>query len=271
DAAVSVATTLPNNSYFVPPDFPRPYAGGKNVSLTVTLPAGICQARLELEQLALQPPQLGVCSQDYLQVSLNGSDTYVPKLCGENSGQHVVLHTGDAEENSLLTLKVSLRERGPERVWAIRIVLFAYLDVATLCPLAPQGCLQFHRGCRGSFRSFGFTEDSLAETLKGLSYAMCIARPIWLQALSLKLRTLSTASPSTVPAAHCQSDFLQLPAGFDSERGLATPVRLCEGNATLVLHLSVQGPLVFYVVSGQTSNPSTQFEIAYSLYPCSFR
>ncbi|CAN7994491.1 unnamed protein product [Ixodes pacificus] len=97
---------------------------------------------------------------------------------------------------------------------------------------------------------------------------MCIARPVWLQALSLKLRTLSTA-PSTDMATHCQSDFVQLPAGFDSKRGLAAPVRICKGNATLALHLSVQGPLVFYVVSGQGSNPNMQFEIFYSLYPCS--
>lgn len=71
------------------------------MSLTVTLPAGICQARLELEQFNLQPPLQGACSQDYLQVSLNGSDTYVPKLCGENAGQHGTYQSPQAVTGSL--------------------------------------------------------------------------------------------------------------------------------------------------------------------------
>lgn len=81
-------TTLSNNSYFVQPEFPKPFLGGRNVSLTVLLPSGMCQVRLELEDFRLLPPRSGVCVHDYFQVSLNGSDTFVPKLCGTNAGQH---------------------------------------------------------------------------------------------------------------------------------------------------------------------------------------
>lgn len=274
EALDSVATTLSNNSYFVQPKFPQPFSGAGNVSLTVLLPSSTCQLRLELEEFRLLPPVAGLCLNDSLRVFVNGSDSYVPELCGHNAGQHVVLHFPESEDRSLLSLKVSTRTAGFHRRWSVRIVLY---DCGTP-KLAQHGCLQHHGSCRGSFRSFAYSEQML-HYVRALNYAVCITRPTWLQAISLKIRTLSTAPPAAASSEDngsdaaggplCQSNFIQLPPGFDSQRGLAAPVRICGGNRTVILHMSVQGPLVFYIVSSDDSDQRTQFRVDYSLYPCS--
>lgn len=278
EARNNVETTLSNNSYFVQPQFPQPFGGGENVSLTVLLPASTCQLRLELEQFHLLPPVGGRCLNDSLRVFVNGSDSYVPELCGHNSGQHVVLHFPENEEHSLLSFNVATPTPGFPRRWSVRIVLYNCGSKK----LAQPGCLQHHSGCRGSFRSFAYHEESL-HFVRALNYAVCIARPSWLQAISLKIRTVSRYSPTAATRfggarnntskiseeQECRSNFIQLPPGYDSRRGLAAPVRICGGNRTVILHMSVQGPLVFYIVSSDGVAQRTQFRVDYSLYPCS--
>ncbi|KAL3222972.1 hypothetical protein MRX96_027864 [Rhipicephalus microplus] len=210
----NVETTVSNNSYFVQPGFPKPFTGGKNVSLTVLLPSSTCQLRLELEEFRLLPPVAGRCLNDSMRVFVNGSDSYVPELCGHNAGQHVVLHFPENEEHSLLSVNCGSKK------------------------LAQPGCLQHHGSCRGSFRSFAYTEEAL-HFVRALNYAVCIARPSWLQAISLKIRTVSGYSPAAATRRgdagnddggvgaeqECRSNFIQLPPGYDSRRGLAAPVR----------------------------------------------
>ncbi|KAH8031737.1 hypothetical protein HPB51_020732 [Rhipicephalus microplus] len=274
----NVETTVSNNSYFVQPGFPKPFTGGKNVSLTVLLPSSTCQLRLELEEFRLLPPVAGRCLNDSMRVFVNGSDSYVPELCGHNAGQHVVLHFPENEEHSLLSVSVVTPKSGFERRWSVRIVLYSCGSKK----LAQPGCLQHHGSCRGSFRSFAYTEEAL-HFVRALNYAVCIARPSWLQAISLKIRTVSGYSPAAATRRgdagnddggvgaeqECRSNFIQLPPGYDSRRGLAAPVRICGGNRTVILHMSVQGPLVFYIVSSDGVDQRTQFRVDYSLYPCS--
>lgn len=50
----------------------------------------VCQLRIEFQDLSLAPPNGdGICNTDVLMVS--GGASRVPVLCGENSGQHVVV------------------------------------------------------------------------------------------------------------------------------------------------------------------------------------
>lgn len=50
----------------------------------------VCQLRVEFLDLSLAPPNGdGVCNQDIL--SISGGATNVPNICGENSGQHVIV------------------------------------------------------------------------------------------------------------------------------------------------------------------------------------
>lgn len=50
----------------------------------------VCQLRVEFQDLSLAGPSGdGVCSTDVIQIT--GGATNVPNICGENSGQHVVI------------------------------------------------------------------------------------------------------------------------------------------------------------------------------------
>ncbi|KAL1442225.1 hypothetical protein MTO96_007847 [Rhipicephalus appendiculatus] len=265
EARNNVETTLSNNSYFVQPGFPKPFTGGENVSLTVLLPSSTCQLRLELEEFHLLPPVAGRCLNDSLRVFVNGSDSYVPELCGHNAGQHVVLHFPENEEHSLLSINVVTPKPGFERRWSLSPVVCSTTAVAE----APSAVSRTpKRRCTSCVRS---------------TTPVCIARPSWLQAISLKIRTVSRYSPTAATRRggagnnnggvraeqECRSNFIQLPPGYDSRRGLAAPVRICGGNQTVILHMSVQGPLVFYIVSSDGVDQRTQFRVDYSLYPCS--
>lgn len=51
---------------------------------------GICQLRIEFLDFSLAPPNGdGICNTDV--ISISGSATLVPLLCGENSGQHIIV------------------------------------------------------------------------------------------------------------------------------------------------------------------------------------
>lgn len=64
-----------------------------------------CQLRLELLDFSLaQPSGDGVCSTDVL--SLEGTETDVPLLCGENAGQHIIADFSD-DDPIVLTIKAT--------------------------------------------------------------------------------------------------------------------------------------------------------------------
>lgn len=55
----------------------------------VPMDESVCQLRIDLLDLSLAPPNGdGICSTDVL--SISGSGSNIPLLCGENSGQHVI-------------------------------------------------------------------------------------------------------------------------------------------------------------------------------------
>ncbi|XP_064490351.1 uncharacterized protein LOC135401730 isoform X2 [Ornithodoros turicata] len=255
-----LATTA-NNSYFVQPMFPRPYRDSGNLSLTTLVPRGICQLRIELERFSISDPVNGSCTDDYFQAHVNGSDSILPRLCGRNDGQHLIVHLPISDERSKLTLKVSLGRSGFQRRWSIRIVQYKCGHQNE----APRGCLQYHTSCLGSLRSFAFAQSSPG-SLQGLNYGVCIARPPWMQVISLKLDVLQMSGNST---QDCTDDFLQLPAGLTSNGKPFSRQRLCYQKNSSVFDIAVRGPLVFYVLTGSGAGRHMGFSISYNLFPCS--
>lgn len=62
----------------------------------------VCQLRIEFLDLSLAPPNGdGICNTDI--ISVTGGATNVPNLCGENSGQHVIV---DFSGTSSITIAV---------------------------------------------------------------------------------------------------------------------------------------------------------------------
>lgn len=76
-------------------------------SITVQ-PCGdsVCQLRIELQDLSLAPPNGdGICNTDFLMV--NGGASVVPILCGENSGQHIVVDFLGTKNPITLTIRAT--------------------------------------------------------------------------------------------------------------------------------------------------------------------
>lgn len=77
----------------------------------------VCQLRVEFLDLSLaQPSGDGVCNTDI--ISISGGASNVPNLCGENSGQHVVVDFDGTNAISITIATTSSFTFG--RHWFIR-------------------------------------------------------------------------------------------------------------------------------------------------------
>lgn len=87
-------------------------------SLTVNpCSATVCQLRVEFQDLSLAGPSGdGICNTDVIQIT--GGATNVPNLCGENSGQHVVVDFDGTNPISITIAATSSFTFG--RHWFIR-------------------------------------------------------------------------------------------------------------------------------------------------------
>lgn len=83
---------------------------------------GACQLRLDLLDFALaQPSGDGVCNTDV--ISLSGTESDVPMLCGENSGQHIIADFSD-DNPIVITIKATAGYTFG-RHWNVRVTQIA--------------------------------------------------------------------------------------------------------------------------------------------------
>lgn len=109
-------------------------------SLRVEPNEGICQLRIEFLDFALaQPSGDGICNTDVLSVS--GAASNVPLLCGENSGQHVIVDFMD-KNPIVLTIKATASYTFG-RHWNIRVAQIA-CDADQKGIHIPMICLSSH-------------------------------------------------------------------------------------------------------------------------------
>lgn len=83
-------------------------------------PAGdnVCQLRIDMLDFALAPPNGdGICNTDV--ISITGSATNVPLLCGENSGQHLIVDFAGTNPITIAIKTTSSYTFG--RHWNIRV------------------------------------------------------------------------------------------------------------------------------------------------------
>lgn len=78
----------------------------------------VCQLRIDLLDFALAPPNGdGICSTDV--ISISGSESNVPPLCGENAGQHLIADFSDSNPISIVIKSTATYTFG--RHWNIRL------------------------------------------------------------------------------------------------------------------------------------------------------
>ena len=81
------ATTSQNNTYFISPNYPATDVGIGTCTLDIQYAKNVCQIKLDFKDFSLAQPDVdGVCASQSFEV-LNSLST-VPKICGENTGQH---------------------------------------------------------------------------------------------------------------------------------------------------------------------------------------
>lgn len=78
----------------------------------------VCQLRIDLLDFSLAPPSGdGICNTDV--ISITGSATNVPLLCGENAGQHLIVDFAGTNPINIAIKTTSSYTFG--RHWNIRV------------------------------------------------------------------------------------------------------------------------------------------------------
>ncbi|XP_015586174.1 uncharacterized protein LOC107263461 isoform X2 [Cephus cinctus] len=256
-------STSANNTYFINPGYPATYAGGDRCTITVNrCHSKICQLRLDFLDFSLaQPNSSGVCDLDFLLVS--GGASTVPRLCGENTNQHVYVDFNGATP---ITISIDTNTNFAfDRRWNIRI---QQIECDSPCR-APNGCLQYYKGVSDTVTSFNYgttvnTRAPLIGTrqMANLNYGVCVRMALgycsiqWSQSDTLSFTvsgdtgsldtTVIGTDLAAVTGTDCTKDFVIIPN--PSINGTAENVdRFC-GNG-LVTKTSSLKPFVLYVVT----------------------
>lgn len=87
-------------------------------SISVQPNDNVCQLRIDLLDFSLAPPTGdGICSTDV--ISISGSASNIPALCGENAGQHLIADFSGSNPISIVIKSTSTYTFG--RHWNIRL------------------------------------------------------------------------------------------------------------------------------------------------------
>ncbi|XP_012235854.1 uncharacterized protein [Linepithema humile] len=257
------STTNINNTYFVSPRYPITYRGGERCTITVQrCNSNICQLRLDfLEATWAQPNATGFCDLDVFLVS--GGSSTVPRICGENTNQHVYVDFNGATP---ITISIDTSaDYAFDRRWNIRIQQIACDSVCK----APNGCLQYYKTISDTVMSFNFgtTENVRApqigtRQMVNHRYGVCVRMALgycsieWSQVDRFSF-SVSDDTGSSDPdiigtdlvaesGANCTSDFVIIPDPLEN----GTPVntdRFC-GNGFITKTSNLK-PFVLYVVT----------------------
>ncbi|XP_064112415.1 serine-rich adhesin for platelets-like [Macrobrachium nipponense] len=163
-----------NRTWFVNKDFPEKSRDSGDCTITIRkeIPR-IKQARLDFHSFQLASSRQGRCLDDMFEVStktnVNGREEKVeiaPKLCGDNTGQHVYvdIEHGDAEVH----VKLGSSVHSENREWRVFIT---QLD-ETLA--APRDCLQYHTDASKKVKSLNFDGDD--DFTGDLNYDICFTK-----------------------------------------------------------------------------------------------
>jgi hypothetical protein len=137
--------------------------------------ANVVQLRVELTTFQLQQPdEAGFCSSEAMIVTGANPDFVVPRLCGVNDGQHLIIPVDQTANNAQVALRFATSTIGQAR-WLIKVIQLEHINPN----LAPAGCLQYVYGeVNGNFSSFNFDRD--AKIGKGnigdIRYSSCFRR-----------------------------------------------------------------------------------------------
>jgi len=172
-----------NLTSFVNPSYPSADTTGNNrcqTEVQLIAEGNVCQLRLDFITMDVAGPNTdsGECDKDLFMVTGTTTDSRVPKICGENTGQHMYVDVKPRGGNPQLTMDLGLQ--AASRSWEIKVTQIKCESVQR----APSGCLQYFNTTSGNVKSFnyvGYTGTELAAGevegvhLASQDYRVCIA------------------------------------------------------------------------------------------------
>ncbi|XP_055678018.1 uncharacterized protein LOC129786801 [Lutzomyia longipalpis] len=160
-------------SYFENPGFPKPINDRIACTMSVKLLPGVQQVLLEFVFFELRPPVDGSCTDDQFIVSGNNLNSFIPIICGINTGQHMYVDVSDSASRMMFLSMLSAVSDA--RAFSVRITQLKN-------NLAPQNCLQYFTESSGIIQSFNYEDNSTIVThrnpsyFNNLNYVICIRR-----------------------------------------------------------------------------------------------
>lgn len=243
----------------------------------------ICSIRLNFSRFSLTPPNEGNCLRDHLAVSGQNINNFIPKLCGENSGQHMYIDVDTVP--GPVELRINTVGSGFDREWEIEVT-----QIECNSPYRPpNNCLQYFTGSQGTFSSFNYVPNLPSQYLNNLNYATCIRKEAGFcsivytttptsatQSFELVNFVISPTGVATsvVPAGEAGIGLIQCPDDFvivagtrlcgdRLNDGSAVPTRTDNGPVTD----TTNGPfIVQFRSNGQ--NAGQGYQLTYQQIPC---
>merc|ERR1739844_101049 len=217
-------TVSQNNTYIQNPSFPSVYTDTTALSYTVNKCAdNICAFRLDFETFQTAGPTTyteasgGACVDSFV-VSSSPSQGTAPTICGANAGQHMYIHTGP-DSGVTATLAFTFSGTSTERTWEIKV---SQIECGSRS-MPQDGCLQWHTGTSGEFKTFNYDESSSTEYshLASQDYNVCIRQEAGMccveyrecddtSSWTLDIHTSPVSTAASTGGTVCTGDYLEI-------------------------------------------------------------
>jgi len=264
-AAGSTSDITQNGTYIQNPAFPTAVttAGVFTYRVMPSNSAGICQLRIDFEDVELTQPVQGACAAVDRITITGGAQPNPPVVCGHLDGQHIYVSTGKQSTAATIVLtKVGVANSH----WKIRT---REIECSSEV-LPPDGCTQYYTGTSGVIKSFN-ADAPAPMTIFADSYKICMR-----QEDGRCTMDLSETRPEAVPNSYLLD-------------GVATASTACAAAGTcLIIDGAPYGGSVFSAVNGDvisgvvTANapfevlvfsvgvqvPNSLFDLTYRQIPC---
>jgi len=276
---VTANTTVLQN-----PGYPGKYStAGTCVYLVKRMDEGVCQIRLDFQQLSLgysssSPTGCVSGTTDYISFTTPNQLSY-PAVCGDMEGQHMYFDlgvTGDSLEIDIATVGSTTT-----RTWNILVSQLACTDPWR----APDDCLQYYTGSSGEFKSFNFANGQL---LSSQAYRVCFRQELDFCSISYRaslrpsdsFEMLTSNTGTTTTAGNCKTAFISVPIGGDTGVKDSRAIRYCgsyfdssEGSTRNGHVDSAVAPFEVFVFSDASpvtadKSSASGFHLVYQQKPC---
>jgi len=235
-----------NNTYVRNDGFPTALTGASISSCSFTIRKcdnEICRVRLDFESFTTLGPTgstdgaaagAGDCIDSFAITGLSTGNSVVPTICGENMGQHMYFELGEASGDTAM-MAFTFGATAGSRSFEIRVTQYPCNSALT----PPEGCLQWHTGTDGRFKTFNFDGDTVH--LHNQDYNICIRREEGMRcvqyqacsddnSMTLWLFDAKDATKGLADSTDCTLDFVTIEGSHDATCSGILHNKFCGGS-----------------------------------------